>query len=401
MITRSYEFYDVISQGLAALGFKDDVSGSSLTKYLDDMFALKYNADQTFAQEGFPLNPNIPLDSEWEQLNATIRPYTLAAHVDIDSDGPTKSTDGLTLNMGNLPTFKHEVPLSKKTVREKLQLAQRLGALDTDIVDTIMNLFFMSNDSLLGGNYNTVLYMRNQLVSNMANLIINGDNSPLGIPLSIDFGVPQKNKISSVWYTVSDGNVVQSAEIVSGSIIPMQVLRNVKKNAETIDFCPTGHWEISKGTKEALISMKYWRDMYTSARYTDTTNLALLSQQATDDDMIAYISRIIGAPIIVKDHIAQIEKFNTTTKKVEYTNLNSFKDGVMVYVPDGAIGDCQFGKPFAIDMPGAKIGWYDGGRTLLRSIFYPESMSMVVKSEFSGMPVPNKTKWMYYVTIQG
>ena len=110
---------------------------------------------------------------------------------------------------------------------------------------------------------------------------------------------------------------------------------------------------------------------------------------------------MIGAPIVVKDHKAQVEKWNNTTKTVEVTTLKSFEDGVMVYVPDGAIGDVQFSKPLALDMPGALIGWYDGGRTLMRQIFEPKSMSMIVKSEFTGMVVPTKTQWMYYLTIKG
>ena len=104
---------------------------------------------------------------------------------------------------------------------------------------------------------------------------------------------------------------------------------------------------------------------------------------------------------VVKDHKAQVEKWDNLNKQVVVTTVNSFSDGVMVYVPDGAIGDVQFSKPLAIDMPGAQIGWYDGGRTLMRQLFEPKSMSMRIKSEFTGMVVPNKTQWMYYVTIKG
>lgn len=89
------------------------------------MFANKYNADATFSQMGFPLNPDIPINPTYEQLEATIRPYTMAAYVDIDSDGPTKSTDGLLLKMGKLPTFKHEITLSRKTLREQMMLGRQ------------------------------------------------------------------------------------------------------------------------------------------------------------------------------------------------------------------------------------------------------------------------------------
>ena len=70
-----------------------------------------------------------------------------------------------------------------------------------------------------------------------------------------------------------------------------------------------------------LVKYEYWRDMYTAAAHTDTTNLALLSAQAVDDDILTYIGRVIGAPIVVKDHKAQVEKWNATTKKVEVTTL--------------------------------------------------------------------------------
>lgn len=399
---RTAEFDNIVDRGLEALGFRNDGNGTSLTNYFNFMFAEKYNAQATFAQEGFPVNPNIPLSATWEQINATIRPYTMAARVDVDSDGPTKHTDGFSLKMGSLPTFKHEAPFDKKTVREKLLLAQEMGYISQSITNVIMDLMFMASDSLIGGNYNTLLYMKDQIVSNMGKYVLDATNNPLGIPLEVDFGIPTTHIKTSTWYTEdTDGNVTQDAGVTSGTTNPITVLRKVKHDAEDNDFCPTGHWEISKGTKDALVSMKYWRDMYTAAAHTDTTNLALLSAQAVDDDILTYIGRVIGAPIVVKDHKAQVEKWNATTKKVEVTTLKSFVDGVMVYVPDGVIGDVQFSKPLALDMPCAKIGWYDGGRTLLRQTFNSDAMSMLVKSEFTGMVVPNKTQWMYYVTIKG
>ena len=134
---RSAEFNNIIDRGLAALGFKNDGNGTALTNYFNFMFAEKYNADTTFAQEGFPVNADIPLSATWEQINATIRPYTLATNVDVDSDGATKHTDGFALKMGGLPTFKHEVPFDKKIVRDKLLLANELGGVSQNIVDEI------------------------------------------------------------------------------------------------------------------------------------------------------------------------------------------------------------------------------------------------------------------------
>ena len=64
----------------------------------------------------------------------------MATYVDIDSDGATKSTDGMQLKMGGLPTFKHEVVLSRKILREKMMLMDAIGRSTSEIEDTVMEL---------------------------------------------------------------------------------------------------------------------------------------------------------------------------------------------------------------------------------------------------------------------
>ena len=98
---RDAQFYDFIAQGLASMGYVDG-GHASLQMYLDDMFAEKWNAEATYAQMGFPLDPDIRLNPTYEQIEAVIRPYTMAAYVDYDSDGPSKSVDGATLKTGEI-----------------------------------------------------------------------------------------------------------------------------------------------------------------------------------------------------------------------------------------------------------------------------------------------------------
>ena len=120
MFTRDSKFYDLVGKGLASLGY---TGNEALQLFVNDMFKEKYDAERTFAEVGFPLNPDLPFRPTYEQIEATVRPYTMAAYVDIDSDGPSKSTDGLSLKSGGLPTFKHEVTLDRKILREKMMLA--------------------------------------------------------------------------------------------------------------------------------------------------------------------------------------------------------------------------------------------------------------------------------------
>lgn len=399
MYARTAEFYDVVGQGLASLGYR---GANALETYIQDMFADKYNADATFSQVGFPLNPDIPLHPTYEQIEATIRPYTMAAYVDIDSDGPAKSTDGLTLKSGELPVFKHETGLNRKQLREKLLLMDSIGGSTPEIEDFIMQLLFNGLDDLLGGNYNTVLYQRHQVVSNYGRLIIDATNNPYGLPLEIDFGVPQNNLHTSAWYSVAgDGTVSETSAVTNGTISPVDVMRKIRQDAENNDFAPAGHWECSKATKEALISMPYFRQMYVMSIYPAlTANQNSQYAKALEDDIVwRYIQSRVGR-IESIDAVAAVEKIDPATKKAAYTNLKSFKDGVLVYVPDGAIGDVQCGRPVFMQTPGARTALYDGGRTLIRQVFNDENMNQTIKSEVQALVVPNKTRWMYYLTVQ-
>lgn len=394
-MTRTPQFYDFIAKGLTDYGY------TNLTQYLDDMFAEKYNADKTYEQMGFPLNPSLPIRPTFEQIEVNVRPYTMATHVDIDSDGPTKSTDGIALKMGQLPIWKHEFTIGRKELREQMYLADRIGSATPEIVDVAMEQLFITTDSLLGGNYNTMLYNRHQIVSNGGKLVINAQNSHLGIPLELDFGVPSKNKKIEAWYTknASTGAITEKT-----GITPIKTMKNVRRDAEQKDNAPQGHWEVSKTTWDDIMELNYFRKQYALAKRPDIesdTNRLAWAGTIEDSEIKSYIESRIGAKIVVVDHVGYIEKFNTTTKKMEYVNCPSFVEGVMVYVPDGAIGDTQFGRPIYMETPGARTALYDGGRTLIRQVFNDENMIQVIKSEFTGLPVPNKTRWMYYLTVKG
>lgn len=403
-MTRDKQFYDIVAKGLASMGYVDKNGVSALQYYIQDMFANKYNAERTFANLGFPLNPNIPINPTYEQIEATIRPYTMATYVDIDSDGATKSTDGMSLKMGGLPTFKHEVTLSRKILREKMMLANAIGSTTPEIETTIMELLFNGLDDLLGGNYNTIAYQRHQVVSKKGVLTIGANNNPLGIPLEIDFEVPNKNKKVSKWYTKNSEGVITQDSKVGVSVDPIKIMRDTKRDSQQKDFAPQGHWEVSKTTWDDMLLMPYFRNMYVMyARpdITDANNRTAFGALVDDETIKSFIEARIGAPITVIDAISAVEKFNTTTKKVEYTNLQSFEEGVLVYVPDGAIGDVQCGKPIYMETPGARTALYDGGRTLIRQLFNDETMTQVIKSEVTGLCVPNKVRWMYYIDIKG
>ena len=404
MYTRGKEFYDIVARGLNSMGYVDSGDRSAFDLWVNDMFAEKYNAEETFAQMGFPLNPNLPINPTYEQVEATIRPYTVAAYVDIDSDGPTKSTDGFLLKTGGLPTFKHEIVLNRKILREKMMFAKELGRTTPEMEQVVMQLLFNGVDDLLGGNYNTFRNQRNRIVSNKGKLVIDKTNNPFGVAIELDFGVPTKNIIDSKWYKRATNGTVTQNTTVGKTIIPIEVMQDVKDNAEQVDFAGPGHWECSKKTWRTLAKLDYFRSAYVlhfRPDISDAGQQLAFGKTIADSALKAFIEDAIGASIVVIDNKEFVEKFNPTTRKVETKAIPSFEDDVLVYVPDGAIGDVQCGKPIYMETPGARVSLYDGGRTLIRQVFNDENMVQVVKSEVTGLCVPNKTRHMYYLNIQG
>lgn len=404
MYTRGKEYYDIVAKGLASLGYVDRGDRSAFDLFVEDSFAEKYNAEATFAQMGFALNPNIPINPTFEQVEATIRPYTIATYTDEDSDGATKSTDGFSLKTGGLPIFKHEIVLNRKIIREKALLAKELGRTTPEMENIVMQLLFNGVDDLLGGNYNTFRNQRNRIVSNKGKLVIDKKNNPLGISFEIDFGIPKKNIKNSEWYKrAADGTVTQNTA-VGKTIIPIEVMQDVKDDAEQVDFAGPGHWECSKKTWRTIAKLDYFRDAYVISTRPDISDAAqrlAFGKTISDTALKAFIEDAIGATITVIDNKEFTEKYNPTTRKIETQEIPSFEDDVLVYVPDGIIGDVQCGKPFYMETPGARVALYDGGRTLLRQVFTDEPMAQVVKSEVTGLCVPNKTRHMYYLNIQG
>lgn len=409
MVKESNAYYDFLAQGLSSMGYADAQGNVNLSAFLDDFLKEKYNAPATYAQMGFPMNPNISINPTYAQIEAVVRPYTMAARVDIDSDGPTKSLDGMTLQTGQIPVWKHEIYLDRKIMREKMMMAQVVaengGTIPNDVTDVLMELFFNSVDKLVGGNYNTMRFLRDQVVSNRGKLVIDATNNPFGLPVEIDFGVPSKNITTSKWYskTSDDSAVKQDTKVTSGTVNPIRVAKNIRVNAVRKDHAPIGmHWECSYQTKLDLLEMPVFRELYVAAKRPDITDATMRTAfgGTIDDDVIwQYISSALGG-ITVVDTLASVETIDTTTHKPKVYDVESFKNGVLVLVPDGELGDTQFGRPFVMETPGARNALLDGGRTLLRTVYQDEMMNYKVKSEFQGIPVPNKTRWMYYLEVK-
>ena len=398
---RNENYYDLVANGLRMFGYVGD---DAFSAYINDSFADKYNFKQ-FAQEGFSLSDDVRIDPRWVQAETQSKIHSLAAFVDLDSDGPTKGVGSMEIQSGTMPTFKHEIKLNRKIINEQVMLAKEFGKVTDPMLEKVMDVLYNSVDQLLGGNYNTLAYMRHQIVSTGA-LKMDEVNNPFGVGFTANFGTKYKakNTQKSAWYAkaASTGVITQETPVTNGTVNPIQLMRDVKRNAEQKDFMPQGHWEVSKTTWDALMQMPYFREMYvmySRPDVTDATNRKVLAGMTSDDAIKAFIEERMGAKIRIIDTLFRVEKFDKA-KGANDSYLDGFAEGVLVYVPDGELGTIQSCKPIALMSSASRVAHLDGGRTMLRSTFNDKTMEQIIETEVTSLLVPSKTRWTYYLEVK-
>ena len=390
MIQRDSTFYDVIAYGL---------NGTSFQEFVDRFDKLKYNVLNT---DGFNWDPEIQIDFTYEQLQAQLGIATLPTYVDIYSRGPLKSQKGLTIGTNKIPRFKHGFAIDEKIIREKMIMYQRFGqaALNPQTKEALMELLFDNVEKLLQGNRNALTYQRMQVVST-GQYSITTDNNPQGISgLTFDFGIPAANKQTLTgnarWWT----NASHTTAVEGSASDPIKFLQEKYKEATV--KCPAGHFEISKQLWDDFLvhSMVRQRVGYNlSPLVTSDTVAQQVAYNLDDDKMKNSIERLVGCRIVVRDTMAVVEKFNKTTKEIEEVSLPGFNIKNVTFVPNGKLGTIKAVEPIAVPDPGARIAFYDGGRTILKQMFNTKTNTQEIESECTALVVPSTAHYIRVYTV--
>lgn len=387
MVQRNAAYYDLVGRSLAGVDYQT---------FVDTMFADKYNAPST---EGFMWDDEIQMDFTYHQLEAELGIYAMATYVDIDSPAPMRGMRGVEINTGKIPRMKHGFNLNEKIIREQMIMAQK-GAFDAAAEDAIMKLLYKSTDQLIGGNYNSLSYQRHQAVST-GKFDITLTNNPMGIQnLSFDFKIPAGNITTLAgnyrWWT-------DAAYTTEGSsATPVEDLVALVKKA-TDAFAPVAAIEVSKagfnrflGHSKAKISLGY---LYSPEAASDAIATNIANRLSVEESRIL-LERKLGVSVKVIDHIAEVEKYNKTTKVLDYTRVSSFDEDAWVLVPDGELGTIKAVQPIVIGDPAARIALFDEGRTVITQTFDARNKVQTIESELTALCVPNKRKYMYYLNIK-
>lgn len=394
-MTKDRTFYAMLSHGLASVGFAGD---EAFNLWLDKAFANKYNA-QSYSQLGFRVRPDFK--SEYTQVEGLPSIHSIATYVDIDSQGMVKSIEGLKVDSGDIPVFKHELNLTRRLIEEQSKIVKRIGHIDDGVGRAILDLSYKGVDTLLGGNYNTIKRQRHQIVST-GKLTISKENNPLGIQVEYNFLKNySKNIKTSKWYRISGSSATQETPVTNGTVNPIKVVKDLIFDATYKDFAPKGHLEMSKRTWDILKDLPFFREMFVTFYRPDITDASIkkaYGNMVPDDKIKEFLEKSFDAKIVVIDSISRIEKFDKSTGELG-SYLNDFEDGVIAYVPDGEIGEIQFDQPMSLNSDATRVAYHDGGRTMLRFIHNDLNQRQTIESEVRALVVPDKARWMYILKI--
>jgi hypothetical protein len=378
MITRNADFYDILALGLGG--------ASDYQEFIDTMLADKYNAPQT---DGFLWDSNIQRDFSYEQLEAEMSIYAMATFVDIDSPGGTHAMNTATVSSGKIPRFKHGFVIDEKIIRDQMILAQQFGTITEGMKLQLSEILFNSTDKLIGGNYNTLTYMRHQAVST-GQFSITSANNPGGIAnLTFSFGVPAANQKKAGGF----GSIGTKYAWSSASANPVGDLLDMQKYADDNNI-PYGGFEMSKALWNIFRNHANVKSMVAMGINMGANLSNVATMMFTDATIKAYLEGIGLPPITIIDSLVQVDKYNPATRSVDYTSIRPFDEAKVVLRPSGQLGTIKAVEPIALADPGARIAFFDGGRTKLTQTFDSKRVIQYIESELTALVVPSNPRYL-------
>ena len=376
------QFYDLLSR---ALGGNDS---GRLQGFLNNVVAKKYNELNI---PGFKFAPEMQLDFTYEQIQKEIGLNVMAQYLDLDSQPIPVGPEGAVISTGRIPRMKMVEYYNEDKYRKLLIAEQRFGASSSRVVDAAVAALFNTADTLVGGHTNALTYQRHQIVST-GKFTLNSTNNPNGIVgLTFASHVPSGNfnTLSGTkrWWTASDYSTEGSAADPIGDMIAMvEVAR--QKGVQ-------GHFEINasyldKVLRHSKVVAAIGANLFPTA--TDASASAAYLSRAKKIEVLA---EIVGANIVAIDAVVATEVYNKSTKALERTMIDAFEANVVVFVPNGDLGEIITVEPIAID--GGTYATFYGGRLLLTVDVNAKYKCQSFNTEMTSLVVPNKPKYMWYL----
>lgn len=376
-----------------------DVLGISnsqkLQGFLDTMFE-KYNV---LDLSGFQLAP-MQTNFTFEQVISDLKMNVMASYVDLQSEPIPIGTEGFSVATGSIPRQKMREVMDEIKMREMYMLQNRRDVSSDRALSAAAKQLYVSLDNLFGGHYNSMTYQRHQVVST-GGFATTTENNPLGIKgYKFESKIPTANKVAlsdqKQWWT--DKGTYATEGTAADPIADLQSLVDAADNAGVV----AKHFEIDKLYAKRVLSHTKVIAAIAANQYplAGSSEVAIGAVSSISfENKLRILGEIVGAPFVIIDHIASVQKFDKASKKLQNSQIRSFAQDVIVLVPDGNIGQTLSVEPLRLN--GGMYGQMMGGRLLLNISYDYAKKIQAYETELTALVVPDKPNYMFYLYPSG
>lgn len=395
MNTASIDLYQLLQFGMGNLDWKAWV----------ERYEEKYNELNI---DGFVQSP-MTLMGTYAQLVSSAGIKALPTWVDIDSPGYETTLREFSGETGDIPTAKAFSRINNKILKERLRIIQQVGsgAFNSQLQETLFNLFDEGTENLIGGYRNALTHMRHQVVST-GKFKLSADNNPRGLKnIELTYGIPS-NRFETIDGTKRFWTKEEHIKANEGSASdPLLYLRNKVKEIRRIF-----HYS---GPLTMELAQDLWDDLAIHSKVLARIG-AILYPNVTDDAAILRNAQNLAEDAVkaqmkafIKVDDVKVQDTYAVTNKpgldedgnpdIIPTTIENFKKENIVFRPSGIIGDIQGVQPLTVGVRPEDIGWFDGGRLLMTQRPEAKTRSIYFDSEFAQLPVLNTPQYHFICTV--
>lgn len=379
------QFYDLVSRA-----FNGDATSRRLQTFVDSTMSLKYNG---LKLDGFSFAPDMQLDYTYEQIQKELGITPMASYYDVDSPAVPKAEQEASLATGRVPRMKEVMYFNEDKVRKQLILEKMLS--DEKIPIQAGQKLFDVVDELIGRHTNSLTYQRNQMVS-AGKLVLNDKNNPDGtLRVTLSANVPLKNRKTlsgdeKFWKDKTYAQEGAKADPIQSIIDWLQPI---------LDKGIKGHIEINLAYYRRLlrhskvnqrIGFGLWPTVSAEAATGAATVLPLSQKTSALEDLL-------GVKIKTVDSISSVLTYNTTSKRMEPTTAPSFNPDVIVFIPDGNVGEVLTVMPISTQDNSALVSTFYDGRLMLTVARDAVTKCQGFHTEMTSLVVPNVPQYFFYL----
>lgn len=395
MNTLPIDLYKIIENGLG---------GDTWQEFID-----RYNEKYDLVQiDGFEFDEP-KLDYTFSQLITSLGVKTLPAYVDPESPGYEAALGELEGKTGNIPTQKKFYRLNRVTVRQQLQLLQRVGisAFTEEMQNVFLKLIDEGSDGLIGAYFNSLTHQRMRIVST-GKFTIDTDNNPRGLKgITIDFNVPadhyQTLDGTKRWWT-SDDHVPSKQGSASDPI--EDVKSRVKEIRRKYHYLGKIRMEIAQDLWDDLMTHTAVLKRighYLYPNVTDDNTVTANAKNEDEDRLKAIFKKLVKVDEIVpRDSYAFVDKPGKDTEgqpDLITSQVENFKATNIAFIPIGKLGTIQGTEPLTLGYDPDKVASFNNRRLKLTQRANPETHSIYIESEAAQLCVPTMPQYMFISTV--